>query len=89
MPPKVFILRLRKVPFVDATAMHALKDFYLKCKADHTLLLLSGVVPSVAKSLRKYGLGGLIGKEHLFTAFKPALSRAKKELAMEKASSIK
>ncbi len=84
LPPKVFILRLKKVPFVDATAMHALKDFYLKCKVDHTLLLLSGVTPSVAKSLHKYGLEALIGKEHLFTAFKPALAQAKKAVAVTK-----
>ncbi len=57
--------------------MHALKDFYLKRKADDTLLL-SGVTAPVDKSLRKYGLEALIGKEHLFTAFKPALALAKR-----------
>ena len=84
LPPKVFILRLKKVPFVDATAMHALKDFYLKCKKEKTLLILSGVTAPVAHSLRKYGLEALIGKEHLFTAFKPALARAKNALGAEK-----
>src|SRR5579862_7165286 len=31
-PPKVFILRMRRVPTVDATGMHALDEFHDKCR---------------------------------------------------------
>ena len=42
-PPKVFILRMRKVPTIDASGMHALEEFFLMCKRQGTILLLSGV----------------------------------------------
>jgi len=40
-PPKVFILRMRKVSTIDATGLHALDDFYDKCQRTGTTLLLS------------------------------------------------
>src|SRR5207244_9774888 len=41
-PPKVFILRMRRVDAIDATGMHALDEFYRKCKRQGTPLLLAG-----------------------------------------------
>src|SRR6185436_9378942 len=41
--PKVFILRMRKVPVIDASGIHALEEFHTKCRRDGTVLLLSGV----------------------------------------------
>jgi sulfate permease, SulP family len=51
--PKVFILRMRKVPVIDATAMHALSEFYANCRKNDTWLILSGVTPNVEKILKK------------------------------------
>ncbi len=51
--PKVFILRMRKVPVIDATAMHALSEFYANCRKNDTWLILSGVNPNVEKILKK------------------------------------
>ncbi|MCK9161928.1 MAG: sulfate permease [Arcobacter butzleri] len=51
--PKVFILRMRKVPVIDATAMHALSEFYQNCKKDGTWLVLSGVSETLEKTLEK------------------------------------
>lgn len=31
-PPSVFILRLRLVPHIDATGLHALEEFVNKCR---------------------------------------------------------
>ena len=42
-PPKVFILRMRRVPAIDATGLHALVEFQEKCHRQSTTLLLSGV----------------------------------------------
>lgn len=78
--PKVFILRMQKVPIVDTTGMRALKEFQLKCKQTGILFLLSGVSSSVRKSLRTAKVESSIGKNHLFPDIHSALSYAKKNL---------
>lgn len=75
-PPKVFILRMRRVPLIDASGMHALKEFYSKCKKSGTTLVLSGVKGQTEKELEKFGLIHLIGKTNLFQNIDGALSRA-------------
>lgn len=77
-PPKVFILRMRKVPVLDATGMHALKEFYYKCKKENTVLVLSGVQPKPEKVLKKFGLSEIIGEENIFPHIDAALERAQK-----------
>ncbi|MBV8544509.1 MAG: sulfate permease [Acidobacteria bacterium] len=42
-PPRVLILRMRNVPAIDATGIHALGQLALKCKSQSTLLILSEV----------------------------------------------
>ncbi len=75
--PKVFILRMRFVPFIDASGMHALKEFYQKCKATHTALILSGVKGQTAKDLKAFGLFQLIGEENIFSHIDEALHRSR------------
>ena len=64
-PPKIFLLQMRKVPFIDASGMHALEDLYYKCKKEGTVLRLKGVKDPVFKSLQKFGLVDLIGREQI------------------------
>ncbi len=75
-PPKVFVLRMRKVPAIDATGLHALDDFCSKCASTGTVLVLSGVKESLASLLRKYGLEKRVGKENIFSEIDSALKRA-------------
>lgn len=77
-PPKVFILRMRKVPIIDATGLHALKEFYYKCKKRNTTLILSGISGQPKESLQKYGLEKIIGSENIFPHIDLALQGAKK-----------
>lgn len=74
--PKVFILRMRFVPFIDASGMHALKEFYHKCKRSHTTLLLSGVKGQTEVDLERFGLTALIGKEYIFSHIDAALAKS-------------
>lgn len=74
--PKVFILRVRKVPMIDASGLHALREFYYKCKKDHATLLLSGVSPELHKALKKFGIEDLIHKENILPNIDQALKRA-------------
>lgn len=75
-PPKVFILRMRKIPTIDASGMHALGEFYYKCQREKTTLILSGVCPAVHKLIKKFGLVDLIGHEQIYPHIDPALERA-------------
>lgn len=74
--PHVFILRMRKVPVIDATGMHSLKEFYYKCKKDQMILLLSGVKGQPQESLKKFGLQELIGEENILPNIDTAIKRA-------------
>jgi SulP family sulfate permease len=75
-PPEVFILRMRKVPIIDASGMNSIQEFYEKCKRSHTKLFLSGVHGQAAKDLKKFGLFSLIGEENIFPHIDAALKKA-------------
>lgn len=76
-PPKVFILRMRKVPVIDASGLHALAELYEKCQRDKTVLILSGVKGQPAKHLKKFGLEEIIGKQNIFPHIDLALQRTR------------
>jgi SulP family sulfate permease len=75
-PPKVFILRMRRVPAVDATGMHALEEFHGKCERQHTQLLLAGVHAQPMFAMTQYGLIDRIGESNMFENLDDALVRA-------------
>ncbi len=76
LPPKVFILRMRKVPAIDATGLHALGDFYDKCRRMGTMLILSGVKGVLAEEFKKFGVEKKVGKQNIFPHIDAALKRA-------------
>lgn len=75
-PPKVFILRMRKVPAIDATGLHALEEFHHKCRRQGTVLLLSGVHAQPLNAIVRAGLDRVIGLENMFGHIDGALARA-------------
>jgi SulP family sulfate permease len=76
-PPKVFILRMRRVPAVDASALHALEEFNHKCRRSGTHLLLAGVHAQPLFAMTRYGLADKIGASNMFEDFDQALERAR------------
>jgi SulP family sulfate permease len=75
-PPKVRIIRMRKVPFMDSTGLRNLRSFYRKCRGEKIHILLSGVNPSVEGSLKTDGLYDIIGAENIFDHISKAMKRA-------------
>ena len=76
LPPKVFILRMRSVPMIDASGVHALEEFAAKCRKRGTVVILSGVQPQPLDILKNMGVGN--GDGVLFAADLPgALERAR------------
>jgi SulP family sulfate permease len=82
-PPKVFILRMRRVPAIDATGMHALDEFHDKCRKGRTHLLLSGVHAQPIFAMTAYGLVDKIGEENMFGNIDDALNRAREIIGQQ------
>ncbi len=77
---KVLILRMRYISMIDASGMHALKEFHLRCQKNGTVLLLSGIGDQIEKDLTKFGITKLVGKDHIFPHIDAALTKAAKIL---------
>lgn len=82
-PPRVLILRMRRVPAVDATGLHALRELFLRCRRDGTLLVLSGVQPFPRRVFVRAGFSRELGEENLCADIDTALARARALLADE------
>ena len=80
-PPAVFILRMRYVPHIDATAMHALDEFIDKCRRRHTTLLLGGVHVQPLFEMTRSGLIDKIGEDCVFENLEDALTKARSLVA--------
>lgn len=63
--PLVRIIRMRKVSFVDATALHNLEILINSSKSEGIHVVLSGVRPSVRQVLEHAGIDKLIGSDHI------------------------
>ena len=61
--PRVLIIRMRHVPAIDSTAMHALKDLVRRTRADGTLVMLSDVHSQPLVALERSGLLAEIGED--------------------------
>ncbi|MEZ6243663.1 MAG: sulfate permease [Phycisphaerales bacterium] len=76
-PPKVFILRMRYVPHIDATGLHALEEFIAKCRRQGVTLLLGGVHAHPMFEMTRAGMDQQIGVENMFDNLEDALARAR------------
>ncbi|HYD98404.1 MAG TPA: sulfate permease [Alphaproteobacteria bacterium] len=56
--PLVFILRMRHVPAVDASGIHALEQFVAKCGARGTRVILTGVQPQPREAIERMTAAG-------------------------------
>jgi SulP family sulfate permease len=76
-PPAVLILRMRRVPAIDATGLHAIEKLHDKCRRQRTTLVLSGVNAQPREALRRRGLDRRLGAEHIHANFEQALAHAR------------
>ncbi|MDL2306063.1 sulfate permease, partial [Bacteroides sp. OttesenSCG-928-D19] len=75
--PKVRIIRMRKVPFIDSTGIHNLTNLCKLSQKEKITIVLSGVDKKVHETLEKSGFYELIGKENICPNIHVALERAK------------
>ena len=80
--PKVRIIRMRRVPFIDSTGIHNLTNICITSKKQNVDIVLSGVNPKVHAVLEKAHFYDIIGEDHICSHIDLALEKAK-ELAAE------
>jgi SulP family sulfate permease len=74
--PKIRIIRLYRVPFMDATGLSNLRSFIRKTQGNGITVIISGPVKSVAEALEKHGFPELVGSENICADINLALKRA-------------
>ena len=75
--PKVRIIRMRKVPFVDSTGIHNLTNLCLMSQAEGIQVVLSGVNEKVQGVLHKAGFDAMLGEANICSHIDIALDRAR------------
>lgn len=78
--PKIFILRMRKVPVIDASGMHAIREFAKKCHKRNIIFLMSGLRPEVKQAMSQAGVLDEIEQGSIFPHLDEALTYARKAL---------
>ena len=81
--PKVRIIRMRKVPFIDSTGMHNLENMCRMSQKEGITVVLSGVNPKVEDVLNRNGFPELLGQENICNHIDLALSRAREIAEVE------
>jgi len=74
--PKVLIIRMRNVPFIDATAINRLKELGQILKARGTTMIISGANRTVREELFKSDLYTILGKHNILGNINQAIARA-------------
>lgn len=80
-PPKVLIIRMDKVPMIDATGIRILQDVHAQATKQGTKILLAELMPGeVWDELQKARVLFAIGKGNIFRTYPDALLRARQLL---------
>ena len=79
--PKVRIIRMRKVPFIDSTGLHNLENMCLMSQREGITIVLSGVNEKVEAVLKRNGFHQLLGEENICNHIDLALARSRELIA--------
>lgn len=75
-PPKILIIKMSKVPFMDATAYHSFEMLYDICKKNKTKLIMLELQEQPMEMLKKYGFIEIIGESSFCNNIDEAIERA-------------
>ncbi len=78
--PKVLIIRMRHVPFIDATGINRLKEFHQRLQSSGTTIIISGANREVKEEFFKAGLYSAIDKKNILENIDDAIFRAEQVL---------
>ncbi len=75
--PRVQIIRMRKVPFIDSTGIHNLQNLIQMNHDEGRHVILSGVTPKVHSQLEKAGFYQKMNPDHICPHIDVALQKAR------------
>ena len=81
VPPKVFILRMRLVPVIDASGVHALEALLERCQRRGIVLVVSGLQAQPRRVFAQMHLHPRPGMLHIVPGYDAALTLAEELLA--------
>ena len=81
--PKILILRMRNVPFIDATGINRLKEICRQLHLKGTTVIISGASHEVKKELLKANIYVMLNKYNIHDNIISAIQRAKNILKAE------
>lgn len=81
--PKVLILRMRHVPFIDATGIYRLKEVIKQFNSKKVNIILSGVNAKVLEDLEKADIYSVLEKKNLLRHISGSITRANAILTEE------
>ena len=84
MRPKVLILRMRKVPFIDTTGEEYFRNIVRNFQATGGKLFVTGVHPTLQAILQANGLADEIGREHFYDTTGEAIDEAIRHIDLQK-----
>lgn len=79
--PKVFILRMRSVPLIDASGDTALEEFINRCRKQGTTVIIAGMQPRCREILRQMGFFDHHSDILEVDSFQTAIEKAKMVIA--------
>lgn len=82
--PKIRIIRMRKVPFIDSTGIHNLTILCKTSQREGIRIILSGVNEQVHKTLEQAHFYDLLGEENICSHINIALDQARHLLSEQK-----
>ncbi len=83
--PRVRIIRMRRVPFIDSTGIHNLQTLIEMSHEEGIHIILSGVSPKVQSQLKKARFFDIMESDHICSHIDEALTKAREFLAKGKA----
>lgn len=74
--PKVRIVVLENISFIDSTGLRCLKEFALRCQKKKIKLVLSGVKPMILKAIKDFGICEFVNEGCIFENIKIAIKKS-------------
>jgi len=81
-PPRVLVIRMRNVPVIDSSGLHALEQLQKDCRKHTITLVLSGVHAQPLITLTQSGFLDSIGEDNVHANIHDALNRARDILGL-------
>jgi SulP family sulfate permease len=76
VPPRILIVKMSKVPFMDATAYHSLRMLYDFCRKNHTKVIILKIQEQPLTMLKKYGFVETMEAKNFCDTVEQAIERA-------------